>query len=84
MSVVKDATISVILHYNSGMLLHTRTAPQVEVLGLITWGARRTRCTFLQYRVVKKVNQSCYRPEVTRGFQEVKVPRLRDSGPGWW
>ena len=28
-----------------------------------------------------KVNQSLYRPEVPRGFQEVKVPRLRDSGP---
>ena len=32
----------------------------------------------------KKVNQSHYRPEVPRGFQEVKVPRLRDNGPGWW
>jgi hypothetical protein len=31
-----------------------------------------------------KVNQSHYRPEVPRGFQEVMVPRLRDSGPGWW
>ena len=31
-----------------------------------------------------KVNQSHYRPEVPRGFQEVKVPRLRDSGTGWW
>jgi len=28
-----------------------------------------------------KVN---YRPEVPRGFQEVKGPRLRDSGPEWW
>jgi len=33
---------------------------------------------------VKKVNQSLYRPEVPRGFQEVKVPGLRDIGPGWW
>jgi hypothetical protein len=33
---------------------------------------------------VKKVNQSHYRPEVPRGFQGVKVPRLRDNGPGWW
>ena len=33
---------------------------------------------------IKKVNQSHYRPEVPRGFQEVKVPRLRDNGPGWW
>jgi len=31
-----------------------------------------------------KVNQSHYRPEVPRGFQEVKVPRLRDNGTGWW
>ena len=31
-----------------------------------------------------KVNQSHYRPEVPRGFQEVKVPRLRDNGPGCW
>jgi hypothetical protein len=29
-----------------------------------------------------KVNQSHYRPEVPRGFQEVKVPRLRDSDSG--
>ena len=32
----------------------------------------------------KKVSQSHYRPEVPRGFQEVKIPRLRDNGPGWW
>jgi len=31
-----------------------------------------------------KVNQSHYRPEVPRGFQEVKVPRFRDNGTGWW
>jgi len=36
---------------------------------------------FISY---KKVNQSHYRPEVPRGFLEVKVPRLRDNGPGWW
>jgi len=29
-------------------------------------------------------NQSHYRPEVPRGFQEITVPRLRDNGPGWW
>ena len=28
----------------------------------------------------KKVNQSHYRSEVPRGFQEVKVPRLLDNG----
>jgi len=31
-----------------------------------------------------KVNQAHYRPEMPRGFQEVKVPRLGDNGPGWW
>jgi len=30
---------------------------------------------------VKKVNQFHYRSEVPRGFQEVKVPRLRDNAP---
>jgi hypothetical protein len=28
--------------------------------------------------------QPHYRPEVPRGFQEVKVPKLRDNGQGWW
>ena len=29
------------------------------------------------------VKQSHYRSELPRGFQEVKVPRLRDNGPEW-
>jgi len=33
------------------------------------------------YPAEVKVN---YGPEVPRGLQEIKVPRLRDSGPGWW
>ena len=33
--------------------------------------------------IYKKVSQSHYRPEVPRGFQEVKVPRLSYNGPGW-
>jgi len=33
---------------------------------------------------IVKVNQPHYRPEVPRGFQEVKVPKLCDNGPGWW
>jgi len=31
-----------------------------------------------------KVNQSHYSPDVPRGFQEVKAPRFRDNGTGWW
>ena len=30
---------------------------------------------------VREVKQSLYSP---RGFQEVKVPRFRDNGKGWW
>jgi len=33
---------------------------------------------------IKKLNQSHYRPKMPRGLQEVNVPRLCDSGPGWW
>ena len=36
----------------------------------------------LNFKNNVKVNQSHYRPEVPSGFQEVKVPRLRDNGPG--
>ena len=42
------------------------------------------RCSKKLYDRRKQVNQSHYRPEVPRGFQEVKVPRLRDNDPGWW
>ena len=36
------------------------------------------------FTVEEKVNKSHYRTEIPRGFQEVKVPRLRDNGPEWW
>jgi len=59
---------------------------------LASFGIKAIYCHFFDERnkpdisvVVKgKVNQSHYRPEVPRGFQDVKVPRLRDSGSGWW
>ena len=41
------------------------------------------KATFLE-RLAFKVNMSHFTPQVTRWFQEVKVPRLRHSGPGWW
>ena len=31
-----------------------------------------------------KVKQSRYRPGVAQRVQEVKVPRVRDKGTGWW
>ena len=30
------------------------------------------------------LKQSHYRPEWSRGFQEVKVPSFHDNGTGWW
>jgi len=36
------------------------------------------------HKIRWKVKQSHYRPEVPRGFQEVKIPGLRDNGPGCW
>jgi len=38
-----------------------------------------TNSTYVKVKV--KVKQSHYRP---KGFQEVKVPRFRDKGTGWW
>jgi len=41
---------------------------------------------FVVMNIKKKVklHQYHYRSEVPRAFQQVKVPRLRDNGPGWW
>ena len=49
-------------------------------------GLKNRYCWFLhpQTSCKAKVNQSHYWPVVPRGFQEVKVPRLRDNGPEWW
>ena len=40
-------------------------------------------CSDTLIEVSGKVNQAHYRPDVPTGFQEVKVPRLRDNIPGW-
>ena len=40
--------------------------------------------TQLQLVIIIIINQSHYRPEEPRGFQELKVPRLRDNDTGWW
>jgi len=39
---------------------------------------------FVHAKQHAKVKQSSYRPEVPRGFQEVKVPGFRDNGTGRW
>jgi len=35
-------------------------------------------------KVKVKVKQSLYRPELSRVFQEFKVPRFHDNGTRWW
>jgi hypothetical protein len=46
---------------------------------------RRLRiCTLYKILLKVKVKQSRYRPGVPQRVQEVKVPRLHDSGTGWW
>ena len=56
------------------------------LIGIFHWhnpsGRTMTLNTTLPLTEMGKVNQSHYRPELPRGFQEVKVPRLRDNGPG--
>jgi len=47
----------------------------------IWWRFLRERENLEDLGVYKKLKQSRYRPG---GFQEVKVPRFRDSGTGWW
>ena len=61
--------------------------PNEEVLEDPEVGNFTTACLKVyKYKILhgKKVNQSHYKPEVPRRFQEVKVLRLRDNGPGWW
>jgi len=36
------------------------------------------------FKKKKKVKQSRYRPAVAQWVPEVKVPRFRDNGTGWW
>ena len=65
--------------------IQNRLNPEEQCLVIhdfITPTAARRSCTVIQTKV--EVNQSHYRPEVPRGFQEVKVLRLRDNRPGWW
>jgi len=61
-----------------------RCGPQGdEVKGDWSWHNEQVHDSYRSPNTIKK-NQSHYRPEVPRGFQEVKVPRLHDSGRGWW
>jgi len=50
----------------------------------VLFACLRKECVNIMFRIVIVKHKSHYRPEVPRGFQEVKVPRLRGNGPGWW
>jgi len=45
-------------------------------------GERKLKRNYRNIEETKK--QSYYRPEVPRGFQEVKVPRFHENSTGWW
>jgi len=59
-------------------LSHSKTLQRSHCAGTPT---RLVLFQILYKNVVKKLNQSHYRPEVPRGFQEVKVPRLHEKWP---
>ena len=42
------------------------------------------RQTFIYIYIYIYIISHITDPEVPRGFQVVKVPKLRDNGPGWW
>ena len=55
------------------------------LLEVFCWGTVRYLCECNMCKIIPQmVNQSHYRPEVPRGFQEVKAPRFRDNGTGQW
>jgi hypothetical protein len=63
----------------------TKQTYRMSAYGQVTWGVQRVASEPLRAPgCYIKVNQSHYRPEVPRGFREVKFPRIRDDGPGWW
>jgi len=74
---------------SNGALLYIRTLK--GPLKIIIHGIRKLGVDILWLHILQGrsitfsyKNHSHYTPEVPRGFQEVKVPRLRDNGPGWW
>ena len=59
----------------------------LERLGVYVYASCRAGTISFSLNLVKKkkiINKSHYRPEMPRGFQEIKFPRLRDNGPRWW
>jgi len=75
------------LFYLTNIFCHLAPGLQtVGWLGCLYAKQGLTRCgnVWLSDKIMTKLNQSHYRPEVPRGFQEVKFPRLRDNGPEWW
>jgi len=61
------------------IITHTSESTNVKVLEIALHVPSTVTTEQLQHYI--KVNQSHYRPEVPRGYQEVKVPRLRNNDP---
>jgi len=56
----------------------------LERFGVYVCASYRADTVSFPLNLVKKKNQSHYRPEVPRGLKEVDDSRLRDNDPGWW
>ena len=76
--------ISVISKFHSLIVFPWMIERKINKMKIICTRLGSETATSLLSSVKIKVNQSHYRPEVPRGFQEVKVLILRDNGPGWW
>jgi hypothetical protein len=59
--------------YNFKALKYTLNKGNIEIISSLR------RCSLI-FRILKILDG----PEVPGGFQEVKVPRLRNNGLGWW
>jgi len=80
------ATLS-LLHEVGSMLLHDSLAQSVKKFPPFMESKslqEHTKDFFLIFTSLVKLNQSHYRPDVPRVFQEVKVLRFHDNDPGWW
>ena len=66
-----DVPISEVGYTTAMPMMEAHEVHKGHVLAL---GGKKFRSRFTSYKNVDR----------PRGFQEVKVPRLRDNGTGWW
>ena len=74
----------ILLFRMTGYLIKKSSAPTELATVILQWLNHAMHCyVCCRYVLVKKLNQSHYRLEGPRGFQEVKDPIFHDNGTGW-